>query len=78
MKIDIYCHVCPERYRDALFEHAPQGAQARRLMESTRTLWDLETRFRTERLLISFEDSHQPLKGQKLFNMIDCFGHIRN
>ena len=46
MKIDIYAHVVPEKYRNAIFKLAPASGMGRKMMEGTRTLWDLETRFR--------------------------------
>lgn len=45
MKIDIYTHITPMKYRNALFKHAPQSAMGKKMMEGAPTLWDLETRF---------------------------------
>ncbi len=45
MIIDIYTHITPEKYRNALFKRVQQ-AMGKKMMEGISTLWDLETRFR--------------------------------
>lgn len=46
MKIDIYAHITSERYKNALFQHAPASRTGRKKMEHIPTLWDLDHRFR--------------------------------
>lgn len=45
MKIDIYPHIMPEKYRAALYRKAG-GNYFQAVTDGTPTLWDLETRFR--------------------------------
>jgi predicted TIM-barrel fold metal-dependent hydrolase len=46
MKIDIYSHILPKRYKEALFKTAKDGFYIQETVESTPPLFDLEERFR--------------------------------
>lgn len=45
MKIDIFAHIIPIKYRDALYKIAPPGFYLQDVIESLPTLFDLERRF---------------------------------
>ena len=46
MKIDIYPHIMPVKYRERLFKKARKKFYLRDVTDATPTLWDLEERFR--------------------------------
>ncbi len=46
MKIDIYPHFLPTRYKEELYRKAKEGFYLRDVNEATPTLWDLDIRFR--------------------------------
>ncbi|MAE11171.1 MAG: hypothetical protein CL876_04565 [Dehalococcoidales bacterium] len=46
MKIDIFSHILPQRYKEALYEAAPPGFYLKDVIESLPTLFDLDHRFR--------------------------------
>lgn len=46
MKIDIYSHILPQKYKEALFKTADDGFYIQKTVESTPPLFDLEKRFR--------------------------------
>lgn len=46
MKIDIYCHIIPKKYLEAVKRKAPSGIPQQILIENTPTLTDLNVRFR--------------------------------
>lgn len=45
-KIDIFAHILPPKYRDAIFKQAPSGFPLRGVIEAIPTLSDLDHRFR--------------------------------
>jgi predicted TIM-barrel fold metal-dependent hydrolase len=45
MKIDIFCHIIPQKYLEAVRKMAPSGIPQQILIESTPTLTDLNVRF---------------------------------
>jgi aminocarboxymuconate-semialdehyde decarboxylase len=45
MKVDIFCHIVPKRYLEAVRKIAPSGIPQQILIESTPTLTDLNIRF---------------------------------
>ena len=46
MKIDVYPHIMPPKYRDRLFKKARKKFYLRDVTDATPTLWDLDERFR--------------------------------
>lgn len=46
MKIDIFPHILPLKYKEALYEASPPGFYLQNVIESLPTLFDLEYRFR--------------------------------
>lgn len=46
MKIDIFAHILPIKYKKALYTVAPQGFYIQNVIDSLPTLWDLDQRFR--------------------------------
>jgi len=46
MKIDIFCHIIPRKYKEALYRISPGDFYLKDSMEATPTLFDLEKRFR--------------------------------
>ncbi len=46
MKIDIFPHILPVKYKEALYKAAPRGFHLKNVIESLPTLFDLEHRFR--------------------------------
>ena len=46
MKIDVFNHVVPQKYKDALYKAIPQGSPPQVLIESVPTLFDMDHRFR--------------------------------
>ena len=46
MKIDIFPHILPVKYKAALYEIAPPGIYIRNVIDATPTLFDLDYRFR--------------------------------
>jgi len=46
MKIDIFPHILPARYKEALYKVAPPGFHLQNVIDSIPTLFDLEYRFR--------------------------------
>lgn len=46
MKIDIFTHVIPAKYKEALYKTAPSGFYIQDVIETLPTLFDLEHRFR--------------------------------
>lgn len=46
MKIDIFPHILPVKYKEALYEASPPGFYLQNVIESLPTLFDLEYRFR--------------------------------
>ncbi len=46
MKIDIFCHILPKKYKDALYKIAPKGFYIQNVIDTLPTLFDLEYRFR--------------------------------
>jgi predicted TIM-barrel fold metal-dependent hydrolase len=46
MKIDIFCHIMPDRYKKELFRIAPSGFDLEKMIGSIPTLTDLSERFR--------------------------------
>jgi aminocarboxymuconate-semialdehyde decarboxylase len=53
LKIDIYPHFLPARYREELYRKAKEGFYLRDVNEATPTLWDLDMRFR---IMDKYED----------------------
>ncbi len=53
MKIDVYPHILPTRYKKALYESASSKFYIKNVIETLPTLYDLESRFR---LMDKFED----------------------
>ena len=45
MKVDIFCHIIPQKYLEAVRKMAPSGIPQQILIESTPTLTDLNVRF---------------------------------
>ena len=45
MKVDIFCHIVPEKYLEAVRKIAPSGIPQQILIENTPTLTDLNIRF---------------------------------
>jgi len=58
MKIDIYTHVMPERYKKALYKYADKFATEKKVQDKRPVLTDREARFR---ILDQFEDVVQVL-----------------
>ncbi|MFC1903183.1 amidohydrolase family protein [Chloroflexota bacterium] len=58
MKIDIFPHILPMKYRDALYKVAPPNFYLKSSIDSIPTLFDLETRFR---IMDNYEDLMQVL-----------------
>lgn len=56
MKIDVFTHVVPQKYKEVLYEILPPGFPIRKIIESIPTLFDLEHRFR---IMDKFEDLRQ-------------------
>jgi uncharacterized protein len=46
MKFDVYTHILPAKYKEALYKSAPSGFSVQRVVESIPTLYDLDHRFR--------------------------------
>jgi predicted TIM-barrel fold metal-dependent hydrolase len=46
MKIDVFNHIIPPKYKEAMFKKMPSDAYTRRLIEAFPSLTDLEVRFR--------------------------------
>jgi len=46
VKIDIFPHILPIKYKEALYKVAPQGFYIQNVIDSTPTLFDLDYRFR--------------------------------
>ena len=46
MKIDIFPHILPVKYKEALYEIAPPGFYIKNVIDATPTLFDLDYRFR--------------------------------
>jgi predicted TIM-barrel fold metal-dependent hydrolase len=46
MKIDIFPHILPKKYKEALYKMAPSGFYIKNVIETLPTLYDLEHRFR--------------------------------
>jgi len=46
MKIDVFCHVVPQKYKEALYKAIPEGSPPQMLIESVPTLFDMDRRFR--------------------------------
>lgn len=46
MKVDSFCHIVPQKYRDALFKKAPQGFDLKKDIEAAPGLTDLDMRFK--------------------------------
>jgi predicted TIM-barrel fold metal-dependent hydrolase len=46
MKIDVFTHIIPPKYKEALYKKMPPSAYQRRLIEAFPSLTDLEIRFR--------------------------------
>ncbi|MDP3879593.1 MAG: amidohydrolase family protein [Dehalococcoidales bacterium] len=46
MKIDVFSHILPPRYKDALYRANPRGFHLQNVIESLPTLFDMEHRFR--------------------------------
>jgi len=46
MKIDVFCHIMPDRYRKELFRIAPSGFDLEKMIHAVPTLTDLSERFR--------------------------------
>ncbi len=46
MKIDVFPHILPPKYKDALYKSAPSGFYIQDVIETLPTLYDLEHRFR--------------------------------
>lgn len=46
MKIDIFTHILPIKYKETLYRENPQGFHLRNVIDSLPTLFDLEHRFR--------------------------------
>jgi predicted TIM-barrel fold metal-dependent hydrolase len=46
MKIDIFSHILPKKYMEAVTEILPSDSYWQAMIQATPTLWDLESRFR--------------------------------
>src|SRR4030042_455030 len=46
MKIDVFPHILPKKYKEALYKIAPSGFYIQNVIETLPTLFDLEHRFR--------------------------------
>ena len=46
LKIDIFPHILPTKYKEALYKIAPLDFRMKRSIEMIPTLYDLESRFR--------------------------------
>ncbi len=46
MKIDVFSHVTPQKYKEALYKVIPDGSPPQMLIESVPTLFDMNHRFR--------------------------------
>jgi predicted TIM-barrel fold metal-dependent hydrolase len=46
MKIDVFPHILPKRYKEALYKMAPSGFYIQDVVETLPTLYDLDHRFR--------------------------------
>lgn len=58
MKIDVFSHIMPIKYKEALFDKAPSGFYASQYVDVVPTLYDLDMRFR---IMDKFEDYVQIL-----------------
>lgn len=58
MKIDVFPHIMPIKYKEALFDKAPSGFYASQYVDVVPTLYDLDMRFR---IMDKFEDYVQIL-----------------
>ena len=56
MKIDVFCHVVPQKYKEALYKVIPEGSPPQMLIESVPTLFDMDRRFR---IMDKFEELRQ-------------------
>lgn len=56
MKIDVFNHVIPQKYKEALYKAIPEGSPSQMLIESVPTLFDMDHRFR---IMDKFEDLRQ-------------------
>ncbi len=56
MKIDVFNHVIPPKYKEALYRVMPAGSPAQMIIESFPTLYDMDHRFR---IMDKFEDLKQ-------------------
>jgi len=46
LKIDVFPHILPIKYKEAIYETAPAGFYGQRVLDSQPTLWELDRRFR--------------------------------
>lgn len=46
MKIDVFCHILPKKYKETLYQMAPKGFYLQNVIDTLPTLFDLEHRFR--------------------------------
>lgn len=58
MKIDVFPHIIPPKYKEALYKVAPSGFYIQNVIDSTPTLFDLDIRFR---IMDKYEDLMQVL-----------------
>jgi len=46
MKIDVFCHILPKRYKEELYKKAPPKFYSSKYADATQSLIDLDARFR--------------------------------
>jgi predicted TIM-barrel fold metal-dependent hydrolase len=56
MKIDVFNHVIPQKYKDALYKVLPESSPSKMIIDSFPALSDMDTRFR---VMDKFEDLRQ-------------------
>lgn len=69
MKIDVFCHVMPEKYKEARLKELPQNDVERESIESLRAVWDMDYRFK---MMDKFDDLMQVITINLPF--VDTFG----
>ena len=61
MKIDMFCHILPIKYKEAFYKITPDNFYLKNVIDSLQTLYDLEHRFRIKD---KYEDlRHVPTLG---------------
>ena len=74
LKIDVYPHIMPVRYKDLLFKKARRAFYLRDVTDATPTLWDLEERFR---IMDRYEGLKQVLTIASPASKMSCLQEMR-